>query len=117
MSYVSRFNDKLCGCCRRYSVGVAYSPAPRKPLLWLCADPECINLAMRSYNVRQDEFTRMESRAAIEGGKEAGAFLEQIGKAEGLGALEPEEWFEFCRRLVAGYRKALVGELNNEAPF
>lgn len=63
-----------------------------------------------------DQFSHLESRAAIRGGEVAGEYLEQIGKTD-LATLTPEEFWEFCRRVVAGYRVALQTELRNEAPF
>jgi hypothetical protein len=66
--------------------------------------------------MKQDEFTRAESRAAQKGGEEGGEFLDGIGKSD-LATLTIDEWSEFNRRVVAGYRKALIQEIKNEAPF
>ena len=66
--------------------------------------------------MKQDQFSRIESLAAGKGGDEGGAFLDSIGKTN-LETLSPDEWYEFLRRVVAGYRKALVADLKGEAPF
>lgn len=83
---------------------------------WLCDDPECIQIGRESYHMRQDQFGRIDSLAAGEGGAVAGAYLDEIGKTD-LGELLEEEWFEFCRRLVGGYRVALQTKLRDEASF
>jgi len=50
------------------------------------------------------------------GGEIGGQYLDTIGKTD-LATLTQEEWFEFCRRIVGGYRSALVNDLKNKAPF
>jgi hypothetical protein len=66
--------------------------------------------------MKQDQFTRLESLAAGKGGEEGGAYLDAIGKTD-LATLTTDEWFEFGRRIVAGYRKGLVELLKTQAPF
>jgi len=66
--------------------------------------------------MRQDEFSTIERRAAEEGAIEAGQFLEAIGKTD-FAQFTQEEYFEFCRRVVAGYRKACQAGTNEGAPF
>lgn len=115
---ITRFNDALCGCCGRTATGFGYAPKTGQNILWVCDDPQCLQLAKDSYTMKQDQFTRLESLAAGKGGEEGGQFLDQIGKGDApLSSLTVDEWFEFCRRLVAGYRKSLVELLKNEAPF
>ena len=113
---INRFDDAICGCCGRQATGFGYSPDHRKPVIWVCDDNSCLQLAKDSYAMKQDKFSRIESLAAGKGGDEGGAFLDTIGKSD-LATLSPDEWFEFCRRIVAGYRKALVADLKGEAPF
>jgi len=114
--HIDRFNDMLCGVCRRRAVGIGYAPDAEKPVLWLCDDPECIATAQKSYAMKQENFTRLESLAAGKGGAAGGAYLDQIGKTD-LASLTAEEWHEFCRRVVAGYRVALATDLKDEIPF
>lgn len=113
---IERFDDAVCGCCGRSAEGYGYAPGHGKPVLWTCDDPDCLQTAKDSYAMKQDDFTRLESLAAQEGGTEGGEYLDQIGKSD-LATLSIEEWAEFCRRVVAGYRKALKVKLKDEAPF
>lgn len=113
---INRFEDAVCGCCGRSATGFGYAPKAGHPVIWVCDDPDCLQLAKDSYSMKQEQFSRLESLAAGKGGQEGGAFLETIGKYS-LAELTPDEWFEFCRRVVAGYRKALVEDLKGEAPF
>ena len=111
-----RLDAAICGCCGRSAVGYGYAPHHDKPVLWTCDDPECLKLARESYGMKQEDFTRIESLAAQKGGDEAGQYLDEIGVFD-LEKLTPDCWAEFCRRMVAGYRKALQSDLRNEAPF
>lgn len=113
---VERFTDAICGCCGRSAVGLGFMPTPRQRPLWLCDDPECIQIARETYNMKQDEFTRIESLAAGQGGAAGGEYLDEIGETD-LAKLTPDQFFEFNRRVVAGYRKALMHDLRDEAPF
>lgn len=113
---ITRFNDALCACCGRTATGFGYAPSTGQPILWVCDDPQCLQLAKDSYSMKQDVFTRIESLAAGKGGEQGGAFLDEIAKTD-LASLNEGEWFEFCRRIVAGYRKGMVELLKSEAPF
>lgn len=113
---INRFEDAVCSCCGRSATGFGYAPKTGQAILWVCDDPQCLEIAKDSYSMKQDQFSRLESLAAGKGGDEGGAFLDSIGKTN-LESLTPDEWFEFCRRIVAGYRKALIADLKNEAPF
>jgi len=113
---IDRHEEGICAVCARAEVGIGYADWQRwrKPrILWLCDDPDCYQIAKATYEMKQDEFSRIESLAAGRGGAEAAVFLEQIGKTD-LATLNHAEWFEFCRRLIAGYRKALKGGLRDE---
>lgn len=113
---ITRFSEQLCGCCGRTATGFGYAPKTGQTILWVCDSVECLQIAKDSYSMKQDQFTRLESLAAGKGGEEGGAFLDDIGKSD-LAALTPDEWHEFCRRMVAGYRKGLVDLIKSEAPF
>jgi len=110
---IERGQVGICAVCARQEAGLGVKVNPksrRSAILWLCDDPECLRLAKVTKDMRQDEFNRVEKRAATLGGNEAGKFLEQIARTD-LAKLSKAEWEEFCRRLVTGYRKALKGEL------
>lgn len=113
---ITRFNDVLCGCCGRTATGFGYAPKTGQSILWVCDDPQCLQIAKDSYTMKQDQFTRIESLASGRGGEAGGEFLDSIGKTD-LATLTPDEWFEFCRRIVAGYRKGMVELVKEEAPF
>jgi len=114
MSFIDRFDGCACGVCARRATGIGVNaPCQTRHIMWLCDDPECIRIARNTINMKQDQFTRLESLAASRGGEEGGAFLDSIGKTD-LAQLTQAEWFEFCRRIVAGYRKALKDDLKNE---
>ena len=66
--------------------------------------------------MRQDDFSRIESKAAFIGFEAMCLYLAEIGKLD-LNELTTDEAFEAARRQVAGYRKALMVDLKNEAPF
>ena len=113
---INRFEDAICGCCGRAATGFGYAPKTGRTVLWVCDDPQCLQIAKDSYIMKQDQFSRLESLAAQKGGDEGGAYLDQIGKSD-LATLTIDEWCEFNRRVVAGYRKALINDLKGEAPF
>ena len=113
-----RHDPEICGVCARSATGISYAPQGRQnnPIMWLCDDLGCIKIARASYDMKQDQFTRIESMASGDGGMEGGMYLDTIGKTD-LAELSPDEYFEFCRRLVAGYRKGLAKRTAEEAPF
>lgn len=115
--HVKRFDAAVCGCCGRAAHGIGYAPKPDKPVLWLCDDRECIDLARDTYFMKQEDFDSIETLAVREGGFAAGEYLNAIGKTD-LSQLTEPEWNEFCRRVVTGYRKELVRSLSDKAaPF
>lgn len=66
--------------------------------------------------MKQDQFNRIEGKAAYIGFEDMCMYLVEIGKLD-LATLTLDEAFEASRRQVAGYRKALKSDLKNEAPF
>lgn len=115
---VDRFDTAACACCGRSAVGLGWRPprTDRKPI-WLCNDPECISIAQRTYDMKQDEFDKVEARAAVKAAEEAGAMLEQLGVADAFSGMSWEQWLDAMRAGIAGYRGALKSELDGEAPF
>ena len=58
-----------------------------------------------------------EIGSALEAGKLAGAYLDEIGKTD-LAALSGDEWREFLRRIIVGFEQAMRRKiLENEVPF
>jgi len=112
----NRISDRCCFVCARPATGIGVAPSNRHPVGWVCSDLECIEIGRGTYHMPPDKFMRIDSLAAGEGGEVAGAYLEEIGKTD-LAELLEEEWFEFCRRLVGGYRVALQTKLRDECPF
>ncbi len=118
------YSAALCSICQCEASGYGYLPPRRErkkgempPIAHSCTDLECLDLAKDSYDMRQEEFTRLEELATEEGGNEAGAFLESIGKAGvPLMELTPDEWSQFCHKLVAGYRKSLKEHVKHNTP-
>lgn len=78
---INRFSDALCGCCGRTATGFGYAPKTGQSIIWVC-DDVCLQLAKDSYSMKQDQFSRLESKAAGKGGEEAGQFLDSIGKTD-----------------------------------
>ena len=113
-----RFSDRVCAVCARPAIGYGYAPKFTKvvDIAWCCDDPECLAIARDSYTMKQTEFTRLDSLATEEGGALGGAFLDRIGKTD-LATMTQDEWQEFCRQIIAGYRTALKEKLRYEAPF
>lgn len=66
--------------------------------------------------MKQREFSRLDSLAAIEAGHDVEAFCDEIGKTD-FREMTEQEWDNLCRRFVAGYRDALQTKLRDEAPF
>jgi hypothetical protein len=114
-----RFDPCLCAVCRCSADGTGYAPKFTKSVdlvAWTCSDQECTAIANRTYQMRQQEFNRVEEMATVEGGNEAGQYLDEIGKTD-LATLTELEWQTFCRKLVGGYRVAMKTTLRDEAPF
>lgn len=111
----------VCVICARPGVGLGFvkrgtRTAHKREILWLCDDQECWEIAAMIGTKKQKEFARLDGIASADGVDEAGAYLDTIGKTD-LATLTREEWLEFGKRVVAGYRGALKGRLSTEAPF
>ena len=113
-----RFSDRVCCVCASPAIGWGYASGAKTvdQIAFCCDDPECLHIAKDTYGMRQSEFRRLDAMATDDGGQKAGAYLESIGKSD-LASLSTEEWEQFCREMIAGYREALKGRLRGEAPF
>ena len=64
-----------------------------------------------------EQFDEYELGAILEAGREAGRYLDEIGKTD-LKVLDHDEWREFLFRLLTGYEQALRRKLlDNEPSF
>src|SRR5262245_30308129 len=115
---MNALEEHLCAICRRSATGYGYAPGhgSAAPIAWVCDDADCLRLVRAAYTQLQRDFSRWESLAAQTGGCEAGQYLDEIGVTD-LAALTPDQWCEFCRRLIAGYRAGLKLVVREEAPF
>lgn len=114
-----RFHPCLCAVCQCSAIGSGYAPKFTKSveaIAWTCDDPECTTIARNTYEMRQQEFNRLEELATAEGGIAGGEYLDSIGKTD-LTTLDELEWQTFCRKMIGGYRTALKTKLRDEAPF
>jgi hypothetical protein len=107
---IDQFDPAICGVCARAAIGHGYAPKSASKTLWLCNDPKCIKAAKAVHSMKQEEFSRIESMAAAKGGDAGIELLETIGKTD-FTQLTIDEWSEFRRRIIAGYRKALADDL------
>jgi len=114
---ITRFSDAVCGCCARSATGFGYAPRTGQSILWVCDDPDCLQVAKDSYTMKQDQFSRLESLAAGEAANAMGQRLDEMGCGDRFNGLEPEQWLDAMREGIAAYRKALQSGLKNEAPF
>lgn len=108
-----------CAVCRRHATGLAYMPPrSRGPAIWVCGDPGCnADAAREVYTMPQAKLDDFERIAALAGGSDAGAYLDEIGITD-LAMLDELQWQEFLRRVVAGYEHELRRKiLSGEAPF
>lgn len=114
---MKRSDEGLCAVCRRRDRGIAVKH--NRELMWVCDDPECLDIAFRGAAMKQDEFDKLEAEAAIVGGGDAaGQFLDEAGFGHLFAGMPPEIWAEAMKRAAAGYRtrlKKLVDE--NACPF
>jgi hypothetical protein len=64
-----------------------------------------------------DVLDAYEIGSALEAGRLAGQYLEEIQKTD-LALLSADEWREFLRRLIVGFEQIMRRKiLENEAPF
>lgn len=114
-----RHLDRVCGVCARPAIGLGIAkPNARRlqDLIWLCDDPECLEIGNRTMGMKQLDFGRIDSLAADEAGAAVETYCDQIGKTD-LRELSEAEWRELKRTFIGSYRDALQTKLRFEAPF
>lgn len=111
-----RASDRICSSCARPAIGFGVVAKYKDDIHWCCGEPDCFVVAMETYKMNARDFGRLDTIAAERGGEEGGAYLEEIGKFS-LETLTAEEYAEYVRRVIGGYRHALHVELRNESPF
>lgn len=115
---LSRFaTSEPCGCavCHRRAVGLGYAPKQGQKLLWLCDDKDCHAVSGKVYKMPQAQLDAFELGAAIEGGNQGGAFLDEIGKSD-LAVLDADEWREFLRRIITGFEATMRKRILDGSP-
>jgi|ERR1700751_778919 hypothetical protein len=119
MNNLRRFATKeptVCAVCRRRAWQLCYAPRQNAPMLWLCDDIECISLGKVVYNMAQKDLDAFELIALNEAGRDAGAYLDEIGVGEIFAKVSPEQWINFLKR--AQFGEHLRNKLqSNTAPF
>ena len=118
---ILRTDDALCACCRRRAAGIGHLQKGwnNPPILWVCDDPDCLQLAKDSYTMRQHDFDRLEGLAALDAATAAGQYLVDKGaSSQPLESIDPHEWDAAIKHAVATYRDALKSRIvSGEAPF
>jgi hypothetical protein len=106
-----------CAVCRRHAVALNYAPPSQKrlPPIWLCDDNGCHAAAKKVYAMPDIILDDYEIGSVLEAGRNAGAYLEEIGKTD-LAQLDAGEWREFLRLIVTGYEQALRRKILNHEP-
>jgi hypothetical protein len=118
---ISRFATKeptLCAVCRRHAVWLGTTPQPHgRPILWLCDNSDCHAAGKGLFKMPSAILDAYEIGSALEAGKLAGDYLDEISKTD-LALLSPDEWREFLRRLFVGFEQIMRRKiLEHEAPF
>jgi hypothetical protein len=121
MSNIIRFATKeptLCAVCRRHAVWLGTTPQPHgRPVIWLCDNSGCHAAGKGLFKMPSSILDAYEIGSALEAGKLAGDYLDEIGKTD-LAVLSGDEWCEFLRRLFVGFEQIMRRKiLENEAPF
>lgn len=108
----------ICGVCRRRATtGLGWAGQQGRPVLWLCDDPACGQLAKTVYAMPKLELDAFEEAARDDAGNMAGAYLDTIGKTD-LATLTQEEWKGFLHQVIVGFEDGLRRRfLSHVAPF
>lgn len=107
-----------CGVCRRRaSTGFGWAGQQGRPIMWLCDDPICGQLARTVYEMPKLKLDAFEEAARDDAGDMAGAYLESIDKTD-LATLTADEWATFLHQVIVGFEASLRRRiLGNAAPF
>lgn len=112
-----RFDDAVCAVCARYAQGYGYAPqGSKRPVAWVCDDPDCIQIAKDTYEMANDDFNRIERLAHQDAGHALERFCDRIGKTD-FREFTQAEFEDGMASIFAEYHEAMKGRLKNEAPF
>jgi len=87
---IERGQVGICAVCARQEAGFGVHVHPnlrRSSILWLCDDPECLEIAKRTKDMTRDEFNQAERRAVFKGGCASGRVSGAVGQ-DGYGKIE-----------------------------
>ncbi len=104
-----------CWLCQRIDDGTGFPGNGRDETVWSCKDHHDGALYKKARNMSRQEFEGVERTALIEAGKDAGAYLDSIGKTD-LAQLEKYEWAEFLKIVVRRFGDH-VTVLLRDCPF
>jgi Family of unknown function (DUF6511) len=107
----------ICAVCHRRAMWIGSARKQGGRIVWLCNSNECHAAVKEVLAMPPNELDAFEIGSMLEAGKDAGAYLDQIGKTDPA-ALDAGEWREFLRRVVVGFEQAMRRKiLSREAPF
>lgn len=102
-----------CAVCRRAGCGIALL-SPGSERIDFCS-PRCSEIFMVA-RAAEIELKTNERDAALAGGKQAGGYLDSLGKTD-LADMTADEWAEFCAAMVKGYVSDLQKQAAEYVPF
>jgi hypothetical protein len=103
-----------CAICGREWRAVAFKAPGDRHQKHFCSF-ECSEVYMKAAK-KQIAITKNEAAAITQGGKAAGAYLEQIGKTD-LADMTGEEWEKFCATLFETACADLSRQAADHIPF
>jgi hypothetical protein len=106
----------ICGCCRKVAMCVGYSPMPSRPVMWLCGQQQCTDLAEKVYHMKQRIHDECMDKARHAAAMSSVEYLQEIGKTD-IWTLDADEHDSYMKRLLATYESALIKELSALAPY
>lgn len=102
-----------CAVCNRAARGIVVT-LPKLPAAHFCSF-HCSEVWMIAQR-RDIPMEPSEERAVAFGGRQAGAYLEEIGKFD-LREMTAEEWATFCGRLYRAACDDLSNQASEHIPF